>query len=116
MYVGSGRRTVESSSDSCAAGTTGWGGLAEDSAAPTPAENAAARRSAYLEYLRSCLRQQRAPAPEVVEVARAHGDLYADASLLALQIRAAEEQLGMLVQGGGSNALVASCSTVAATA
>lgn len=60
-------------------------------------ESATDRRTAYLSYLRACLRQHRPPAPEVVEVARAHGDHLADGSLLALQIRTAEEQMGMLV-------------------
>jgi hypothetical protein len=44
------------------------------------------------------MRQGRAPAPEVVEVARAScGGGVHDGSLLALQVRAAEETLGVLV-------------------
>ena len=49
---------------------------------------------AYLAYLKMCLRQQREPAPEVVEMGRAKGGTD-QASLLALQIRTAEEQLGI---------------------
>ena len=57
------------------------------------------RRSRYLEYLKACLRQQRTPAPEVVEVARMNlspteGSIEA-ASLISLQIRTVEEQLGI---------------------
>ena len=51
-------------------------------------------RTAYLAYLKMCLRQQREPAPEVVEMGRAKGGTD-QASLLALQIRTAEEQLGI---------------------
>ena len=74
-------------------------------ATPPPAAAApplSERRTQYLEYLRSCLRSQRPPAPEVVELA--HGDGLADGSLIALQIRTAEEQLTSLhgvLHGGG---------------
>ena len=50
-------------------------------------------RVAYLQYLKMCMRQQREPAPEVVEMGRAK--VGRDASLLSLQIRTAEEQLGI---------------------
>ena len=54
----------------------------------------------YLEYLRQCVRQGRAPADEVVEMMRTGwagtAALGAEAaSTLALQIRSAEEQLGL---------------------
>ena len=52
-------------------------------------------RAAYLEYLKMCMRQQREPAPEVVEMGRIKAGAN-DASLLSLQIRTAEEQLGIL--------------------
>ena len=50
------------------------------------------------------MRTQRPPAPEVVELAHAHSDGLADGSLIALQIRTAEEQLTALhggLHGGG---------------
>ena len=71
-------------------------------APPAAAPPLSERRTQYLEYLRSCLRSQRPPAPEVVELA--HGDGLADGSLIALQIRTAEEQLTSLhgvLHGGG---------------
>ena len=40
----------------------------------------------------------------LVLLARAHGDLYGDASLLSLQIRSAEEQLGMMQGAIGAGA------------
>ena len=80
-------------SDAKAASSAAAPPLSEDVGA-APSESTAARRTAYLEYLRSCLRQQRPPAPEVVEVART--GLQADGSLIALQIRSTEEQLSML--------------------
>ena len=55
------------------------------------------QRTAYLDYLRLCLRQQRVPAPEVVEMGRASsgsGGLQ-DGSLVSLQIRMTEEALGI---------------------
>jgi hypothetical protein len=52
-------------------------------------------RAAYLDYLKMCMRQQREPAPEVVEMGRIKAGNN-DASLLSLQIRTAEEQLGIL--------------------
>ena len=62
-------------------------------------DGAAERRAAYLDYLRACQRQGREPAQEVVEMARSlappDGTIEA-ASLLSLQIRSAEEQLGIL--------------------
>ena len=56
--------------------------------------------AAYLEYLRQCLRQGRSAAEEVVEVMRGNmlqrgGSAAQAASTLALQIKAAEEQLGI---------------------
>ena len=47
-----------------------------------------------MDYLKMCMRQQRHPAPEVVEMGRAK--VGHDASLLSLQIRTAEEQLGII--------------------
>ena len=62
-------------------------------------DGTAERRAAYLDYLRACQRQGREPAQEVVEMARSlappDGTIEA-ASLLSLQIRSAEEQLGIL--------------------
>ena len=57
-----------------------------------------AQRGAYLEYLRQCLRQGREPADEVVELMRGSlgaADTATAGTTLALQIRTAEEQLGI---------------------
>jgi hypothetical protein len=66
-----------------------------------PPDSDGEQRAAYLEYLRTCLRQAREPAPEVVEMGRGlvGGD---GASLLSLQIRTAEEQLGLARPPAGS--------------
>lgn len=54
------------------------------------------QRTAYLDYLRLCLRQQRVPAPEVVEMGRSSGgSALQDGSLVSLQIRMTEEALGI---------------------
>ena len=67
---------------------------------PPPSQQQAqqAQQASYLEYLRTCARQGRAPADEVVEMARSQqpaGGGALAASTLSLQIRQLEEQLGV---------------------
>ena len=75
-------------------------GRASDSSAFSAPKGKHEPQQRYLEYLKQCLRQGRSPAEEVVEVMRqnmptAGSGAMAAASTLALQIRAAEEQLGL---------------------
>ena len=75
-------------------------GRASDSSAFSATKGKHEPQERYLEYLKQCLRQGRSPAEEVVEVMRqnmptAGSGAMAAASTLALQIRAAEEQLGL---------------------
>ena len=75
-------------------------GRACDSSAFSATKGKHEPQERYLEYLKQCLRQGRSPAEEVVEVMRqnmptAGSGAMAAASTLALQIRAAEEQLGL---------------------
>lgn len=75
-------------------------GRASDSSAFSATKGKHEPQQRYLEYLKQCLRQGRSAAEEVVEVMRqnmptAGSGAMAAASTLALQIRAAEEQLGL---------------------
>lgn len=70
------------------------------------------RRAAYLEYLRACLRQQRPPAPEVVEVGRAVP--HDAASLLSLQVRTAEDLLGLAPASGATHSTAHAMTSAAA--
>lgn len=83
-----------------AASAMSTGGRASDSSAFSATKGKHEPQERYLEYLKQCLRQGRSPAEEVVEVMRqnmptAGSGAMAAASTLALQIRAAEEQLGL---------------------
>jgi hypothetical protein len=83
-----------------AASAMSTGGRASDSSAFSATKSKHEPQERYLEYLKQCLRQGRSPAEEVVEVMRqnmptAGSGAMAAASTLALQIRAAEEQLGL---------------------